>query len=188
MFREGLLFLINTVFDLYLFILIIRIILGYVRSDYFNPITQFVVRFTDFIIKPLRRIIPNFHGLELSTILLVIVLELFKFLLISFLTFGFPNILGIVILSFGDALAMVIRVFIYAIILQAIMSWVQPGSPMNRVLYQFTSPVMRPFQRLIPPVGGFDISPIPAIIVLQLLLIVLVNPIMQLGSRGAFLG
>ena len=188
MFSEGMLFLVNTLFDIYLFILIVRVILGYVRSDYFNPITQFVVRMTDFIVKPLRRIIPNFHGVELSSVLLIILLELIKFLLISALTFGLPNIGGLIILAFGDMLAMFIRVFIYAIILQAIISWVQPQSPINYTLYQFTSPIMRPFQRLIPPIGGFDISPIPAIIVLQLLIIILVNPIMELGTRGAFLG
>lgn len=184
--HAALLFLVSTLFDLYLFILVVRIILAYSGANYFDPATQFIIKLTDFIVKPLRRYIPNVRRLEIASIVLVLALEIIKFLLISLLSIGIPNIIGLVILALGDVLKLVLQVFFYAIILQAILSWVQPGSPINRTLFQFVSPVLRPFQRIIPPISGIDISPIPALIVLQLLIIVLVNPIMQIGLSIAF--
>lgn len=181
--RSGLIFLITTLFDIYLFILMIRIVLVWVRADYFNPFTQFVVKCTDFIIKPLRRIIPNFRQIEFSSIVLLLVLAMFKFFFICLLSFGVPSILGLCILALADCFKIVIELFFYAILIQALLSWIQPGSPINRVLYQFTSPIMRPLHQLIPPIGGIDITPIPALIILQLLIIIAVNPLMAFGLQ-----
>ncbi|TAK75475.1 MAG: YggT family protein [Gammaproteobacteria bacterium] len=180
------LFLINTLFDLYLFVLVLRILLVYSGVNYFDPITQFVVKLTDFIVKPLRRLLPTVRGFELASIILVLVLQMIKFLLVSLLSMGMPGILGLLILAIGDSIKIVLLTFFYAILLQAILSWAQPYSPVTRTLYQVTSPIMRPFQRLIPLINGIDISPIPALIVLQLLIILLVNPIMSLGLGIAF--
>ena len=184
-FNAALLFLINTVFDLYLFILVVRMVLVYVGSNYYDPITQFIVKLTDFIVKPLRRFIPNIRRAEIVTLILIILLEVIKFLLISTLSFGFPNFLGIILLAMGDILKLFISTFFYAILLQALMSWIQPASPMNRVLYQFTSPIMYPLQRVVPLVNGIDLSPIPALLGLQLIIILLVNPLMALGLATA---
>ena len=96
-----------------------------------------------------------------------------------------PNILGLFILSLGDAIKLLLDTFFYAILLHAILSWVQPGLPINNLLYKFTSPIMNPLRRYIPLVGGIDITPIPALIILQLLIILLVNPLMTLGLRIA---
>ena len=184
--RAALLFLINTVFDLYLFIVVIRIILAWVGANYFDPVTQFVTKCTNFIVKPLRYLLPNFRKLETASVVLLLVLEIIKFLLIALLSFGFPHILGLVILAFADSIKLLLLTFFYAILLQAILSWVQPQAPMNRVLYQFNSPIMAPLQRVIPLISGIDISPIPALIILQLLIIILVNPLMGLGLGLAF--
>lgn len=184
--RAALLFLITTVFDLYLFLLVIRVVLAWSGANYFNPVVQFIVKFTDVIVKPVRRFIPNVRGIEISTILLIFIIEVIKFSLIASLSFGFPNLLGLFVLAFADALKLTLEVFFYAILLQAIISWVQPGAPINQVLHQFTAPIMRPFQRIVPPVSGVDISPIPAMIVLQLLIIVVVKPLMGIGLSIAF--
>lgn len=180
-------FLITTLFDLYLFVLMLRVILAYVGANYFDPITQFIIKLTDFAVKPLRRLIPNVRGVEVASLILIFALQLIKFFLIIFLTFGFPAILGLIILALGDTLKIVFEIFFYAILLQAIMSWIQPYSPANRLLYQITAPIMQPLRRVIPPVGGIDISPIPALIILQLLIIVIVYPLMRLGW-GAIVG
>lgn len=184
--RAALLFLINTLFDLYLFILMIRLILVFVGANYFDPITQFIVKCTDFIVKPLRRWIPNFRNLELATLILIFVLEIIKFLLIAGMSFGMPTILGLLILALSGSIRLILETFFYAILLQAIMSWIQPMTSINQLLYQFTSPIMRPLRRIIPLVGGIDISPIPALIGLQLLIIIFVNPLMALGLGIAF--
>lgn len=184
--EHALLFLVNTLFDLYLFILVIRLLLVWVRSDYFNPITQFVVKLTDVLVKPIRRAIPNLGRLETATFILIFVFEIAKFFLVSYLTFGMPNAAALPLLAFGDFLQLVLQVFTFAIILQVILSYVQPMSPLSGVLMRITSPIMYPLHRLIPPIGGFDITPIPALILLQLLSILLVNPILQLGRSVAF--
>lgn len=186
MLRAALLFLVSTIFDLYLFILVIRLILAWVESDYYNPVTQFVVKFTSFIVKPLKRFIPDYHGLELATIFLIIVIEIIKFLFISFLSFGFPNPFGLLIISIVDAIKLTIEIFFYAILFQAILSWIQPGSSISRDLDRFTSPILRPLQRVIPPVAGYDIAPIPALIILQLLIMILIKPLMAVGLSVAF--
>ncbi|HLB42798.1 MAG TPA: YggT family protein [Gammaproteobacteria bacterium] len=185
--NAALQFLLKTIFDLYLTILVIRIILVYVRANYFDPITQFIVKLTDFLVKPLRYLVPNFRRFEWSSILLVLVLELIKFTLLSMITFGVFNIVGLLLLTVGDTLNLIIQVFFYAILIQAILTWVQPGSLLNHLLYQFTAPIMQPFQRIIPHIGGVDISPIPALITLQLLNIILVNPMLTAGF-GTVLG
>lgn len=178
---SALLFLINTVFSLYLFVLIVRFLLVFVGANYFDPITQFIIKLTNFIVKPLRKVVPNIKRVETSTLLLIIVLEVIKFFLISILSFGLPNIGGLLILALSDGLKLFIETFFYAILLQAILSWIQPYSPINKTLYQITSPLMDPIRRVVPLVGGVDISPIPALILLQLLLILLINPFMKLG-------
>lgn len=184
--RGALIFLITTVFDLYLFVLTIRLILAWVNADYFHPATQFIVKCSNFLIVPLRKYIPNFKRLETVTLLCIIVISVIKFFLISLLSFGMPNILGLLVLALSDAIKLILETFFYAILLQAILSWLQPGSPIARVLDKFTSPIMYPLQRIIPTISGVDISAIPALIIIQLLLIVVVKQLIYIGWRIAF--
>lgn len=184
--NNAFLFLVNTLFNVYLFILCIRLILAWVGADYHEPLTQFIVRFTNFIVKPLRRYVPNFRDLETSTLILILAIEAIKFFFLAILSFGLPNIFGLLIFAFADTLRLFITTFFYAILLQAIISWIQPQSPINYVLTKFCSPVLRPLQRIIPPINGFDITPIPAFIILQLLIIVLVDPLIAIGWKFAF--
>lgn len=184
--RAAALFLVNTLFDLYLFVLVIRLILVWVRSDYFNPVTQFIVKLTDFIIRPLRRIIPNIKSLETATVVVIFILEVVKYFFITWMSIGSPSWAGLPILASADLLYLIIQTFTYAIILQAVLSFVQPMSPLMYTLSRFTSPLMQPLERVIPLVGGINITPIPALLILQLLNIVLVSPLMAMGQSVAF--
>ena len=180
-------FLINTIFDMYIFILIMRIILVAIRIDYYNPMSQFVVKLTQGIVTPIRKIIPNYKNLELATVLLVILVEALKFFLLGLLLVGIPNIFGILVLSVADALQFSLNIFFYAIIIQAIFSWVQPGNTqITYILARMTGPLMRPVQRTIPPIGGIDITPIPVMIGLKLLIILVTMPLLSLGQAMAF--
>lgn len=186
-FNNAGIFLINTLFDLYLFVLVIRLILVWVRADYFNPLSQVTVKLTNPLITPLRRFIPNIANLELATLICIIVFEMLKFFLIGLITTGIPNVVGLIIIAFADTLKILFNTFFYAILIQTLLSWVQPGySPMAQILMKMTSPVLRPIQRIVPPVAGFDISPIPALIGLQLLTILLVSPLFGIGLKMAF--
>lgn len=185
--HDALLFIVSTVFDLYLFVLVIRLLLAFVGASYFDPMIQFVIRATDPLIKPIRRIIPNVRGIELSTVLVILTLEVIKYSLITVITEGNYVFTGVLIIAFADALKILLQTFFYAIILQVLLSWIQPQSPVIGILYRITSPIMRPMQRLCPTIGGFDISPIPAMMLIQISIIVIVNPIWAYGM-GVLLG
>jgi YggT family protein len=184
--ENALIFLVNALFDIYLFILVIRLILVWVGANYFDPITQFIVKMTDFIVKPIRRRIPNVQRVEIATLIVILLLEICKFSFFTLLSAGVFNMGGILLLSMGDILKQIIQAFFYAIILQIILSWVQPASNASYLLMQVTAPIIRPLHRLVPNVGGFDITPIPALLLLQLLQIIIVQPILAMGYGVVF--
>lgn len=185
--RNAAVFLIQTLFDLTIFIVLVRIILVAVHADYFNPITQVIIKLT----KPLaslRRVIPNLKRIELGSILVLLILEALKFLSLSFLIYGgMPAPLGLLVLSIADALRSLLNLFFYAILLQAIISWVQHGySPIGNLLAKITAPIIYPIRRILPPLGGMDFSAIPAMIILQLIIILFITPLMATGNTLAF--
>lgn len=183
--RGALLFLIETLFNLYLFVLVVRMLLVWIRSDYYHPVTQFVVKMTDWVVQPMRRFLPNVKHIETSTLLLIFVIEIVKFYLTFIITYGVPNFLGVAILSIGDMMYLLVQTFTYAIILQAILSLIQPNSPIAFILYRITAPILQPISRLLPQMGTIDLSPIPALIILQLIKMLIVTPIMQSGLSFA---
>lgn len=176
--NEALIFLITSVFNIFIILLIIRLILAWVHADYHHRITQVVTTLTDTFILPLRRVIKNIGGLETSTLLFIFVLEIIKYLLILWIPFGFPNLLGVLLLAFADTIGLTLQVFFYSILIQAVISFIQPATP---ILEQFNSPIMRPFQKMVKPVKGIDISPIFALIVIQLLIILAIKPLIAMG-------
>ena len=179
--QAGSLFLLSSVFDLYLFVLAIRVILAYVNADYYHPVTQFVVKLTDFIIKPLRRIIPNMKEIEVGTLLVMLIVAGLKFFLLCSLSFGTPNVAGIGILAVADSLRIFLQVYFYALLLQAIISWVQPGSATGFMLNRITAPLLTPIQKVIPPIAGIDVSPIPALLLIQFIIIIAIQPLLAYG-------
>ena len=185
-FHTALIFLIDTLFNLYLFVLTIRLLLAWVHADYFNPFTQFIGQLTNVIVKPLRRYIHSTRRIEMATLLLIFVIECIKFFLVACIGFGLPHFYGLPILAVADMIALIIQVYTYAILLQIILSFIQPYSDFMSVVLQLTSPMMSPLRRFIPLVGNIDITPIPALILLQLANIVVVSPLMRLGQNIVF--
>lgn len=179
--HTGSLFLINTLFNIFIFLFMIRLVLVWAGANYFDPVTQFVTKLTDFVVKPLRRILPNVRRFEIASIVILLVLEVVKYFLTTFLMFGIPDIVGIIIIAFADTGKGILQIFFYAIIIQALLSWIQPYATVNQLLYQITSPIMAPLRRIIPTLNGIDITPIPALILLQLLMLVVAEPLMILG-------
>jgi YggT family protein len=184
--NAGILF-ITTLFDLLIFVFLIRIVLVAVRADFYNPVSQFITKMTQAIVTPLRRLIPNVRNIELASVLVVLLLEMLKFCLLGLIVIGHMQIGGLLILALADSLKALLNLFFYAILIQAIMSWVHSGySPIAYIIAKITAPIIHPFQRIIPPVAGFDISPIPAMLVLQLAIIVVANPLIMMGEVMAF--
>ena len=172
-------FLVQTLFGVYILIVMLRFLLQWVRADFYNPLSQFVVKATQPLLKPLRRYVPGYAGLDLAALLLMLVLKLVELKLLLALQ-GYGGALpGVLMLAVAELASLAVDVFFYAIIIQVVMSWVSPGlhNPVTGLLYSLTEPVLRPARRLIPPAGGFDLSPIAAIIALKLASMLLIAPI-----------
>ncbi len=168
---QAALFLITTVFDLYLTLLAVRFILAWSGSDYLNPITLFISKVTHPLIKVIRRIIPTYANVEYATLFLLIFLESIKLLLVYIILSGYPDLSILLIMALHATLRLILNIFFYSIFLQAIILWIQPHpTPLNQVLTLLTAPILKPLQRIIPPIGGMDLTPIPALILIQLLL------------------
>lgn len=178
-------FLITLVFSLYILAVMLRFLLQMVRADFYNPISQFLIRITNPVLRYFRRWIPGYRGIDWPSIILMLLLQAVELCLIALLkTGGIPQLAGLFVLSVSHLLEMVIWVYIVIIIIQAIMSWISPGaySPVTVLLYQLSDPLLRPFRRLVPPAGGLDWTPLIALILLNLLLILFVAPLLDYGN------
>lgn len=186
---QALIFLLQTFLGLFSFALLLRFLLQAVRARVGNPISQFVNALTDFIVIPARRFIPGLWGLDLSTLVLAWVTE-FILLIAVYAVQGISiGSAGGLIITIILAAVSVFRMFIYiligALIVQAVISWFVPDSPLRNVANAITRPLLRPFQRLIPPVGNVDLSPLFAIIACQLVLMLVSGIVGQfIGATG----
>lgn len=164
-------FLITTLFSLYILAVMLRFILGAVRADFYNPVSQFLVRITNPVLVPLRKVIPSFGRYDTASLLLMLVLQIISLILIVALRGSGVSILALLWFSVAELVLLLLNVFIFSIIIQVILSWISPGSytPVGALLNSITSPVLSPIQRILPPVGGIDLSPLFALIGLQVL-------------------
>lgn len=176
---NPLIFVISTLFHLYAFALMLRFVLQWVRADFYNPLSQFIVRITTPVVNPARRFIPSVKGLDTATLLLCYLVLVVSQMIIQSLGGMQPTVATVIILAITDLVSLAINVFFYAILIQAIISWVNPHghNPVSGLLHSVTAPVLRPVQRIIPPMGGMDISPIFALLGLKVLEM-LINPLL----------
>lgn len=180
-------FLLRTAFDLIACALFLRFWMQWVRVPFHNPFAQFVLRVTDFAVRPLRRVIPGFFGLDWASLIPFYLAELLSVLGSQWLQ-GYPfAVAGAAVLPafLLLALAVVLRLALYLLIgfvlLQAVLSWVNPFSPHAPLVYALARPVLKPFQKLVPPIGGVDLTPMVALIVVQLLLIAPVSALERMA-------
>ena len=176
-------FLIQTLFGLYILIVMLRLMLQWVRADFYNPVSQFIVKVTNPPLKPLRRIIPGWGGIDLASVLLLVVLQMLELFLVNVAVGRASGIAGLFIGSIAELLELLINVFIGAILIQVILSWVAPSSynPLIGLVQKIAEPLLAPARRILPAFSGIDFSPLLALIVLQLLKILLVAPIANFG-------
>jgi YggT family protein len=172
-------FLIETLFFLYILIVMLRFLLQWVQAPFHNPVSQFFVKATQPPLAPLRRIIPGFAGVDLAAIVLMFALKFVELWLITGLLGISPQIGGLAVLSIAELLRLLVYVFIFSILAQVIISWVNPGmyNPVIGLLHSLTEPLLAPARRIIPPISGLDLSPIAVIIILQLGIMLIVTPI-----------
>jgi YggT family protein len=175
-------FLINTLFSLYILTFMLRFLLQLVRADFYNPLSQFLVKATNPLLVPARRIIPGWKGVDMASIVVMVILQMIAQALVI-LVYGISFTLqALLILSIIELLSLVLNIYFITIIVQAVLSWISPGThnPMTGLLYSLNEPVLRPARRLIPPIGGMDLSPIAVLIAIQLLRMLLIPPLQSL--------
>lgn len=182
---QALILIIQTLGSLYLLIVLLRFILQLVRADFYNPLSQFIVRATHPLLKPLRRIIPSVGGLDLSSLVLAVIVQMLlmgAILMISYGTFGNP--LQLLIWAIIGITGLFLNIFFYALIISVILSWVAPGShnPGAQLVSQICEPALAPFRRLLPNLGGLDISPIFAFLALKLLDMLVINNLVAMSN------
>lgn len=169
--NDAAIFVIQTLGSLYLLVVLLRFILQVVRANFYNPICQFIVRATQPLLKPMRRVIPSVFGLDLSSLVLALIVQMLLFAIILTLSYIPFNVLGLLLWAPIGIFALLLKVWFFAMIISVILSWVAPGSqsPGAELAYQISEPFLAPFRRIVPNLGGLDISPILAFIVIQLL-------------------
>ena len=173
-------FLITTIFGLYILAVMLRLILQLVRADFYNPISQFIVKVTNPPLKLLRRFIPGFAGIDMASIVILLSLQMLEFFLVGLIrNFPAPDILGLALYASAELLSLAFYVFLFAIFILVILSWVSPGqyNPVNFLLHQITEPVMRPVRKILPPMSGIDLSPMLAMVGLWLAKLLLLDPL-----------
>ncbi|MFQ5994340.1 MAG: YggT family protein [Acidiferrobacterales bacterium] len=183
---EAGVFLIDTLFWLYILAVLLRFVFQLVRADFYNPFSQALVTITNPALIPLRRIIPGLYGFDLAAVVLLLLLQCLRNYLIALILGRAYNVIGLVVFSTAQLLQMTVYLFIVLVFIRVILSWVAPygggHNPAMGLLISVTEPLMRPARRLLPPISGLDLSPIVLFILLYLTLILFVSPLLKFGA------
>ena len=167
---SAVLFLVNTLLSLYGMVVLLRFLLQMVRADFYNPLSQFVVKATNPLLRPLRRVIPGAFGIDFAALVLFYLVALVTVALLAAIAGASLPPLLLLWYAVLKCIVLLFRLYFFTILVQAIMSWVSPGwSPVSALLHALNDPLLRPFRKIIPPLGGIDLSPLFAIILLQFL-------------------
>ncbi|MCF2907519.1 MULTISPECIES: YggT family protein [Pseudoalteromonas] len=169
-------FLVGIIFDLFLMVVLLRFWLQLVKADFYNPLSQAVIKATSFAVNPLRKIIPGFGGFDLASLVLALLVGFAKMSVLMLMFGGYWDAMGAAI---SGALTVVKEAFslvFWILIIRAILSWVAQGyNPIAAVFDQLTEPMLRPIRKIIPPLGGLDLSILVVLIGMQFLQILVMD-------------
>ncbi len=182
-----LIYLIQTLLSLYLVAMLLRFLLQLVRADFYNPISQFVVKITNPLVVPLRRVVPGYAGVDTASLLLAVLLQVAGIAVVAFIRFGtIPPPVPLLLGGLLGVVALLVQMYFFALLAMIILSWVAQGSrhPAIHLLYQITEPLMAPMRKLLPPMGGLDFSPILAFILINVVQIALQHMAAAVGVLG----
>jgi YggT family protein len=185
---QALAYVIDALFSIFILSALVRFWMQTLRAPVRNPIAQFTMALTDWAVRPLRRVIPGVFKLDLATLVVAWAFEfLLQVILLLLLKDGSlldnPNVLSVLLfISLVKLVRLSIYVFMGAVIIQAVLSWVNPYHPVAPFFNALTSPFLKPVQKAIPPIGGVDITPVLVLIFFQLLLML---PVAWLEQEGA---
>jgi YggT family protein len=181
---DPIIFLIDTLFSLYILAVLLRFLLQWCGADFYNPISQFLVKVTHPPLKILRRFVPSIGRIDTSALVLILALQMFSDFSILLLKGVTINIGALTILSLTQLISLLINVFVFAVFARAILSWLNPGvfSAAYSILATLTEPLLDICRKVIPDLGGIDLSPLAALLLLQLAKMVILPPLHELAS------
>lgn len=171
----ALIYLIGTLTDLYVTAIMLRLLLQWVRADFYNPVSQFLVKITNPVIVPARRVIPSIGKLDTASVVIMLLLEILQLVLIGLISQSEFPFQFLLLFAIRKLLVALLLTYFVLIIARVIISWIarQTHHPIIPLIYQLTEPVLRPFSKLVPPLGGVDLSPLFALIALRFFLLLL---------------
>lgn len=168
-------FLVSIIFETYIMIILLRVWLQLARADFYNPMSQFIVKATQPVVAPLRRVIPSLGGLDLASVIFAYAVAcVMIYALVGLQTSVMPPLTDVLVIAVIKLIKQCFNIVFYVLILRAILSWISQGSsPVEHVLSQLSEPILAPIRRFIPAIGGLDLSMLVAILALQFLQILL---------------
>ena len=185
-FAQAIIFLVKLFFDIYILALILRYLLTIVRVDSLNPLSTLIMKVTNPLLKPLRRTIPGYFGIDWASIISLFLVQAIEIILVALIiTGGIPAFSGLTMLTIAYLLRTILYIYLFIIIVQVIISWINPNAynPITTIMYQISEPILKPIRQFIPSSGGLDFSPLVALIIINLLMILIISPLMDLGQK-----
>ena len=179
-------YLINVIFGLYIGAVMVRFLLQLVRADfYYNPLAKALVTITNPALRPLRRLIPGFQGIDWAAVVLMLFVQMAETTIIVLMIGHVPVFQGLLVVAIAELLSIAIYIYQFAILIQVVLSWIAPDqyNPITEVVDALAEPLLRPARQMIPPLGGLDFSPFAALILLQLTSMLVVAPLRDFGYR-----
>lgn len=176
---EPAVFLVQVLFGLYATLVVLRFLLQLTRADFYNPVSQFIVKATRPVLNPLRRIIPGISGMDIASLVLAwLIITLQQLAILGIVGNGFRPAAA-ALLAIPGLISLIINIFLFAILIQVIVSWINPGSynPVLGLIRSLTEPLLAPVRRRLPDMGGLDLSPMVVMIALVVLEMLLIPPI-----------
>lgn len=168
---NALFYLVSTLFELYLWVLLLRIILQWVRADFYNPFSQLIWRMTQPIVRWLQPVIPRWRTLDGAALVVTLLIAIaYTEVIIALIGFRY-DLSQAVVFAILKLVVLTLNLYTFTLFVQAILSWVGPGvsNPAGSVLWSVNEPILRPVRRVLPPMAGLDLSPLLVILVLQVL-------------------
>ncbi|HEX6318767.1 MAG TPA: YggT family protein [Burkholderiales bacterium] len=168
-------FLVDTLATLFVFLLLLRFHFQWLRVPFRNPVGEFVLLATGWIVLPARRVIPGLRGLDLATLSLAWAVQALGEWILFAIAGRSPGLVGLLLVALVDLLRYSLYILIGAVIIQVVFSWINPYTPAAPVLDALTRPFLRPLRRYVPPIGSFDLTPLVLVVLVQVVLIVVWN-------------
>lgn len=184
------LLLVNAIAGFFIFVVLLRFLLQAVRADFYNPISQFIVKASNPMLVPARKLIPGFGGYDLAAIAVLLVIELVAMTL-SLLIMGWPlPIVNMMLWAVLGTIGLFFKLFFWGLLIMVIVSWIAPNNynPAVELLKQIIEPLMSPIRKIMPDMGGMDISPIIAFLLINVFEIILVTFARQTGAPSFVIG